>query len=98
MTTETRAANPPQELPQGAHDLGNGQVSFALWAPWKRSVHVIGDFNGWDKGATPLSVSDNGLWWAIVELPAGEYAYQFPHRRRVRHRRPVRAQAPVVGR
>jgi 1,4-alpha-glucan branching enzyme len=77
MTTEPRVANPPQELQPGAHDLGDGKVSFALWAPWKKSVHVVGDFNGWDRGATPLAVSESGLWWALVELPQGEHAYQF---------------------
>lgn len=70
-------ANPPHEIPCGSYDQGNGKVSFALWAPWKKSVHLVGDFNGWDKEKTPMSVSQDGLWWVEIEVGAGEHAYQY---------------------
>lgn len=70
-------ANPPQDIQLGAHDLGDGKVSFALWAPWKKAVHVAGDFNDWKPEKLALAVSEEGVWWAIIELEPGEYAYQY---------------------
>src|SRR5262245_14814050 len=63
--------------PHGAHDWGGGVVTFALWAPWKSSVHVIGDFNNWDLQADPLAVDESGLWWIEKRLEPGTYGYQF---------------------
>ncbi|HYK91448.1 MAG TPA: hypothetical protein VE398_21945, partial [Acidobacteriota bacterium] len=42
----------------GAHLMsvnGNEGVWFSLWAPNAEHVTVIGDFNQWDKSASPLS-------------------------------------------
>ena len=51
----------------GAHpakaDDGATGYHFAVWAPHVQSVHVIGDFNGWDEGANPLSRSEHGDVW-----------------------------------
>ena len=50
----------------GAHPLtvaGAGGTYFAVWAPNARSVSVIGDFNGWDKGSHPLRPRERtGIW------------------------------------
>jgi 1,4-alpha-glucan branching enzyme len=67
----------PANTPYGAHDRGDGTVTFALWAPWKKSVHLIGDFNGWDLDADALAVDESGLWWIEKRLEPGTYAYQF---------------------
>src|SRR6476469_7124985 len=72
-----RAAPAPPSPPHGAHDRGDGTVSFALWAPWKKSVHLIGDFNNWDPQADPLAVDETGLWRIEKQLPPGTHAYQF---------------------
>lgn len=72
----TVAPTPPN-IPHGAHDRGDGVVTFALWAPWKTSVHLIGDFNGWDLQADPLAVDQSGLWWIEKRLDPGTHAYQF---------------------
>src|SRR5689334_22881921 len=64
MTIEeaTTSAQQPASLPDGiwlgARDLGDGKVSFALWAPWKKGVHLIGSFNDWDRSSDPLAVSE----------------------------------------
>ncbi len=41
---------------------------FAVWAPNASSVHVIGDFNGWNKSSHPLSVrwDSSGVWEGFV--------------------------------
>jgi 1,4-alpha-glucan branching enzyme len=50
----------------GAHLVAGG-TAFAVWAPNARAVSVIGDWNGWRAGATPLAKhSDSGIWEATV--------------------------------
>jgi 1,4-alpha-glucan branching enzyme len=42
-------------------------VHFGVWAPNAEQVDVIGDFNGWTKGASPLEPRhDAGLWEGFV--------------------------------
>lgn len=79
MSTPVNAPEvaPAPAIPHGAHDLGDGKVSFALWAPWKKSVHLIGDFNGWDAQADLLKIDPSGLWWVEKQLVPGTYGYQF---------------------
>jgi 1,4-alpha-glucan branching enzyme len=66
----------------GAHPAlvdGRAGVQFAVWAPNAESVAVIGDFNGWDRRANPLSVrgDSSGIWEGFVEgVPAGA-AYKY---------------------
>ena len=37
------------------------------WAPSARAVSLIGDFNGWDRGKTPLSPVGQGTWQVQLE-------------------------------
>jgi len=50
----------------GAHVVEVGGISgvyFAVWAPNAEKVHVIGDFNGWNRGTHPLSPKQqSGIW------------------------------------
>ena len=51
----------------GCHSIGDGAYVFRTWAPDARQVSLVGDFNGWDGGATPLErVSDGGVWECTV--------------------------------
>ncbi len=77
MTTQVPTVAQAPAHVSGAHELGDGRVLFALWAPWKKSVHLAGDFNGWDAEADPLAVDESGLWWIEKQLAPGTYAYQF---------------------
>jgi hypothetical protein len=54
-------------------------VRFRLRAPGARSVTVVGDFNRWDRAATPLGAPDAraGEWTADVPLTPGRHAYAF---------------------
>jgi 1,4-alpha-glucan branching enzyme len=45
---------------------GVGGVFFAVFAPNAEGVSVIGDFNGWRKGETPLARREAGLWYGFV--------------------------------
>lgn len=65
----------------GAHVHRTGEqtgTSFAVWAPHAQAVQVVGDFNGWDGGAHPLSpVGGPGVWATFVPgIGAGE-RYKF---------------------
>ncbi len=39
---------------------------FAVWAPNARAVSIVGDFNGWDRAATPMRPVKNGVFAAYV--------------------------------
>ncbi len=75
------------ELPQGAAPngvtFGNGGTTaiFALTAPEKNSVYLIGDFNDWTPGSGGFMkrTPDGKRWWTEVTGldPNKEYAYQF---------------------
>lgn len=49
---------------------------FVLFAPEAGTVSVVGDFNGWDPGATPL-VRRGEVWTALVSLEPGRHVYSF---------------------
>jgi 1,4-alpha-glucan branching enzyme len=65
----------------GAHPVaaaGEDGTQFAVWAPNARRVSVIGDFNGWRDGATPLAARGaSGLWEGFVPRvgPGALYKY-----------------------
>ncbi|QDU67880.1 alpha-amylase family glycosyl hydrolase [Engelhardtia mirabilis] len=40
-------------------------------------VAVVGDFNGWNAAANPMSRGGNGRWRAAIEIPSGSYEYKF---------------------
>ena len=61
----------------GAH-VGDGGVSFAVWAPNARQVSVVGDWNGWDGRAHPLRpVGSSGIWEATVAEAADGHRYKY---------------------
>ncbi len=66
-----------QEIRPGAVDYGDGRVVFALYAPGKQSVHLVGSFNRWDPRADPMEAAPDGLWWIEKALPPGPSLYQF---------------------
>jgi 1,4-alpha-glucan branching enzyme len=52
-------------FPSAAGEIGG--VSFAVWAPNARAVHVVGDFNFWDGRAHPArSLGASGVWELFV--------------------------------
>ena len=53
-------------------------VQFVLVAPDARTVALVGDFNDWQVGATPLRPTASGRMWT-VELPLapGRHRYAF---------------------
>jgi len=63
-----------------ANEASTHEAMFSLYAPHAKSVEVIGDFNQWQSGATPLDGPDEkGMWRVKLTLPATlnrtEYVY-----------------------
>nr|WP_257910884.1 alpha-amylase family glycosyl hydrolase [Janibacter limosus] len=53
-------------------------VSFAVWAPRAKAVHVIGDFNGWDGSAHPMrALGASGVWEVFVPGAGVGDVYKF---------------------
>lgn len=74
---DRQACEGKQEFPfPGAVDCGD-HVTFTLYAPGKKSVHLIGDFNDWQADANPMEQMNGGLWSTRLELPKGAFAYQY---------------------
>jgi hypothetical protein len=70
----TIAAAPPESRVPSPQSL----VQFVLVAPAARSVSVVGDFNDWQVGATPLrAVAAGGIWTVEVPLDPGRHRYAF---------------------
>ena len=59
--------------------LGAGWVRFTFEQHVESAVFLVGDFNGWDKEATPLKKrKKDGVWSASLNLPVGQI-YQFKY-------------------
>ena len=51
----------------GLHrDAARGGFVYREWAPAAQGLFLIGDFNGWDRQATPLQKGDNGVWEVLL--------------------------------
>ena len=44
-----------------------GLHRFILWAPNAQAVSLVGDFNGWNRTATPMERVEGGVWAAFVD-------------------------------
>ena len=66
----------------GAHPTRAGGVDgthFAVWAPNAERVSVVGDFNSWRPGATPLDAREDqsGIWEGFVPGVGHGASYKF---------------------
>ena len=70
----------PNGTESGINRIDDDHIRFALTAPNKDYVYLIGDFNNWVASSDYfMKVSPDGVWWVDVEGldPNTEYAYQF---------------------
>lgn len=40
---------------------------------WADRISLVGDFNNWDRQATPLKQERDGVWRAVLDLPSGQH-------------------------
>ena len=53
-------------------------MNFVFVARSASSVAIVGDFNDWQEGASPLHrVTDDGMWAITIPLAPGRYHYTF---------------------
>ncbi len=62
----------------GCHFVEHG-VSFAVWAPNAAAVSVIGDWNGWEPGASALwpRTDGSGIWEGVLQGVQHGQAYKY---------------------
>lgn len=61
----------------GGEGLISIRVRFSLPSSvWSDSIHLVGDFNAWQRTSHPLQRDRAGEWSLVVELGPGR-AYQF---------------------
>ncbi|MFT4095150.1 MAG: alpha-amylase family glycosyl hydrolase [Niabella sp.] len=77
-----QVADLPGGAAQGVTFSNNGtSATFAVYAPGKSFINVVGDFNSWTPNATSFMkrTPDGNIWWTTIDgLDAGtQYAYQY---------------------
>ena len=76
---QTTIENATQETIQGMGPIVQDQgVAFRVWAPNADAVCVVGDFNDWKSGISPMSREDGGCWLVLIENAnvGDEYKYE----------------------
>ncbi|MDH6359280.1 alpha-amylase family glycosyl hydrolase [Parabacteroides sp. PF5-9] len=69
----------PVGITDGINYMDDYSVSFLLYAPGKKHVHLIGDFNHWQKNNDYQLYKDGDYWWyTLTGLEKGkEYGFQY---------------------
>ncbi len=60
-----------------ASTVGAELVRFVCVAPNAERVSLVGDFNRWSAGATPMRAERDGVWTVELRVPAGRHLYAF---------------------
>lgn len=72
---ETRGTLRIQTMPDAGHP--GIAVYLGCLAPAAEQVSVVGAFNGWQPGATPLQPATGGWWHTVLRLRPGLHPYRF---------------------
>jgi hypothetical protein len=56
--------------------VDGNRAEFSFFRPKAHSVHLIGEFNGWQEGDLSMTC-DRGYWRAGIRLPVGEYRFHY---------------------
>jgi len=81
IRTATVTEPVPAGLKPGVNITGDNSAAFLLYAPYKNSVFVMGDFNNWihsGEGFMKRSSDGDWYWLELTGLdPAKEYGFQY---------------------
>lgn len=64
------------------YDAENKGWWYREWAPAATALHLIGDFNGWNRQSHPLGKRPGGVW--EIFLPEAQYKDSFKHESRLK--------------
>ena len=69
----------PASYKKGINYIDDNTSALVLWAPYKKYVYVIGDFNNWEVDENFQMKKDGDYFW--IEIPnlekGKEYAFQY---------------------
>lgn len=74
--TVTEAAV-PTAAPPSASPSAEQMMKFVFVNPSASSVAIVGDFNDWEEGGSPLRRMEKGVWTITIPLAPGRYHYTF---------------------
>jgi cyclomaltodextrinase len=57
--------------------LPTGQTEFRFFRRGVKSVCVVGTFNGWQIGSTPMQSRGDGWWHIRLSLPDGLHQFRY---------------------
>lgn len=81
IPNDTEIEDLPAGIDHGINYTSDGSVLFALVAPGKEHVFLIGDFNDWniDTDYQLKRTSDGNIWWIEIDglTPDQQYAFQY---------------------
>lgn len=52
-------------------------VDFLFFRPQAQDVQVVGDFNEWSVGETPMVRTSDGYWQTCIKLPPGDFKFRY---------------------
>jgi hypothetical protein len=64
-----------KESPARTEDLKNVRIEYSNARATE--VSIIGSFNNWEAGVTPMKKGAQGVWTVTLNLRAGRYPYKF---------------------
>ena len=69
----------PAGAKKGINYVDAQTARLVLWAPYKSTVHVIGDFNNWTPSSTSRMNKDGDYFWLDITnlTPGKEYPFQY---------------------
>jgi len=76
---EPTAKKMPDNITDGINYINDQTVTLLMYAPEKEHVHLIGDFNDWQKSNDYQLYKDGDYWWyTLTGLEKGkEYGFQY---------------------
>jgi Glycogen recognition site of AMP-activated protein kinase len=68
---------PHRSAPPVPAGPANSPVQFVVVVPGAKTVDLVGDFNDWDRSATPMQPTRGAIWSVTVPLAPGRHRYAF---------------------
>jgi 1,4-alpha-glucan branching enzyme len=56
---------------------GHTECEFRFLRPERQQVFLVGDFNGWQESACPMTRSEDGWWTVRLRLSPGTYKFKY---------------------